>query len=96
MQRVTCSSPNLLSETINKAKRGGSIVSDLLSKHPEITKDQIVAAVRTDEQAKALSTLGVNVLKLDLSDEQAVIDEISSHKSSNTLLNKKHLLTVFS
>ncbi|KAI1010769.1 hypothetical protein LB503_005009 [Fusarium chuoi] len=61
---------------------GGSIVSDLLSKHPEITKDQIVAAVRTDEQAKALSTLGVNVLKLDLSDEQAVIDEISSHKTS--------------
>ncbi|KAF5621008.1 hypothetical protein F25303_12355 [Fusarium sp. NRRL 25303] len=61
---------------------GGSIVADLLSKHPEVTKDQIVAAVRTDEQAKALSTLGINVLKLDLSDEQAVIYEISSHKIS--------------
>ncbi|CZR39097.1 uncharacterized protein FPRO_05711 [Fusarium proliferatum ET1] len=61
---------------------GGSIVADLLSKHPEITKDQIVAAVRTDEQAKALSTPGINVLKLDLSDEQAVINEISSHKIS--------------
>ncbi|SCV58118.1 uncharacterized protein FFB14_15460 [Fusarium fujikuroi] len=61
---------------------GGSMVADLLSKHPEITKDQIVAAVRTDEQAKALSTLGINVLKLNLSDEQAVINEISSHKIS--------------
>ncbi|KAI1016791.1 hypothetical protein LB504_007046 [Fusarium proliferatum] len=61
---------------------GGSIVADLLSKHPEVTKDQIFAAVRTDEQDKVLSTLGINVLKLDLSDEQAVINEISSHKIS--------------
>ncbi|KAF5537738.1 nad dependent epimerase dehydratase family [Fusarium mexicanum] len=61
---------------------GGSIVADLLSKHPAITKNQVFAAVRTDEQAKALSIHGINVLKLDLSDEQAVINEISSHKIS--------------
>ncbi|KAG5799658.1 hypothetical protein H9Q69_001288 [Fusarium xylarioides] len=62
---------------------GGSIIADLLSsKCPEITKNQVFATVRTDEQVKALSTLGVNVLKLDLSDEQAVINEISSHKIS--------------
>ncbi|KNB05184.1 hypothetical protein FOXG_07534 [Fusarium oxysporum f. sp. lycopersici 4287] len=58
----------------------GSIVANLLSKHPETTKQQVFAAVRTDEQAKALSTLGINVLKLDLSDEQAVVNEISSQK----------------
>ncbi|KAH7486601.1 hypothetical protein HZ326_15369 [Fusarium oxysporum f. sp. albedinis] len=58
----------------------GSIVANLLSKHPETTKQQVFAAVRTDEQAKSLSTLGINVLKLDLSDEQAVVNEISSQK----------------
>ncbi|EMT68011.1 hypothetical protein FOC4_g10012411 [Fusarium odoratissimum] len=61
---------------------GGFIVANLLSKHPETTKQQVFAAVRTDEQAKALSTLGINVLKLDLSDEQAVVNEMSSHKIS--------------
>ncbi|KAF5990295.1 hypothetical protein FBULB1_122 [Fusarium bulbicola] len=61
---------------------GGSIVADLLSKHPEITKNQVFAAVRTDKQAKALSVHGINVLKLDLSDEHAVVNEISSHKIS--------------
>ncbi|WKT40468.1 NAD(P)-binding domain [Fusarium oxysporum f. sp. vasinfectum] len=60
----------------------GSIVANLLSKHPETTKQQVFAAVRTDEQAKALSTLGINVLKVDLSDEQTVVNEISSHKIS--------------
>ncbi|PCD41290.1 hypothetical protein AU210_003846 [Fusarium oxysporum f. sp. radicis-cucumerinum] len=58
----------------------GSIVANLLSKHPKTTKQQVFAAVRTDKQAKALSTLGINVLKLDLSDEQAVVNEISSQK----------------
>ncbi|KAF5682978.1 hypothetical protein FCIRC_4698 [Fusarium circinatum] len=37
---------------------------------------------QTDEQAKALSIHGTNVLKLDLSDEHAVVNEISSHKIS--------------
>ncbi|KAF5606561.1 nad dependent epimerase dehydratase family [Fusarium subglutinans] len=58
------------------------VFPNLLSKHPEITKNQVFAAVRTDEQAKALSIHGINVLKLDLSDEQAVVNEISSHKIS--------------
>ncbi|KAK2688522.1 hypothetical protein QWA68_012706 [Fusarium oxysporum] len=61
---------------------GGFIVANLLSKHPETTKQQVFAAVRTDEQAKALSTLGINILKLDLSDEQAVANEMPSHKIS--------------
>ncbi|KAF4493402.1 hypothetical protein FAGAP_10475 [Fusarium agapanthi] len=59
---------------------GGSIVADLLSKHPKITKNQVFDAVKTDEQAKAISIHGINVLKLDLSDEQAVANEISSCK----------------
>ncbi|KAL5603163.1 hypothetical protein FOBRF1_010696 [Fusarium oxysporum] len=65
---------------------GGFIVANLLSKHPETTKQQVFAAVRTDEQAKALSTLGINVLKLDLSDEPAVVNEMSSHKSNNLVI----------
>ncbi|KAF5581026.1 nad dependent epimerase dehydratase family [Fusarium pseudocircinatum] len=60
----------------------GSIIADLLSEYLEITKNQVFAAVITDEQAEALSTLGVNILKLDLSDEQTVTNEISSHKIS--------------
>ncbi|KAF5238324.1 hypothetical protein FANTH_10356 [Fusarium anthophilum] len=61
---------------------GGSILADILSKHPEVTKKQVLAAVRTDEQAKALSIHGINVLKLDLSDEHAVVNEIFTHKIS--------------
>ncbi|KAI8410668.1 hypothetical protein FOFC_10525 [Fusarium oxysporum] len=71
----------------------GSIVANLLSKHPETTKQQVFAAVRTDEQAKALSTLGINVLKVDLSDEQTVVNEISSHKSNNLIVTEQKAYT---
>ncbi|KAF4452958.1 NAD(P)-binding domain [Fusarium austroafricanum] len=62
---------------------GGSIIADILSKHSdEIDKSQVFASVRSDEQSKALSNLGIKVLELDLADEQAVINEVSSHSIS--------------
>ncbi|KAL2815836.1 hypothetical protein BDW59DRAFT_166649 [Aspergillus cavernicola] len=59
---------------------GGSLIADFLSdKNPFISKDQIVAAVRSKEQANALSKLGIPVLQLDLADEKAVIGAILYH-----------------
>ena len=48
---------------------------------PLLQKHQIHAAVRSDEQAKAVSKLGIDVLQLDLKDEAAVFEAISSRKS---------------
>ena len=56
---------------------------DLLANdNVSIDKGNITAAVRSEEQANALSSLGVNVLRLDLTDETAVIDAVSSNKST--------------
>ncbi|KAF4964988.1 hypothetical protein FSARC_7166 [Fusarium sarcochroum] len=60
---------------------GGSIVADFLYKHStEVYRKQIFAAVRSEEQAEALSSLGINVLKLDLTDEQVATDSITSNQ----------------
>ncbi|KAL9086375.1 MAG: hypothetical protein Q9165_007161 [Trypethelium subeluteriae] len=48
----------------------------LISNNALIAKDNISAAVRSEEQAKALSNLGINVLQLDLTDENAVIESL--------------------
>ena len=46
-------------------------------------KEHICAVVRSTEQAKALSSLGINVLQFDLADEQAVVEAFLLHKSMN-------------
>ncbi|KAL2847928.1 hypothetical protein BJX68DRAFT_239074 [Aspergillus pseudodeflectus] len=59
---------------------GGSLVADFLSESASgsgnalfpISKDRIVAAVRSQEQAVALSKLDIPVLQLDLADDEAV------------------------
>ena len=43
----------------------------------------IIAAVRSEEQAKSLSKLGINVLQLDLTDENAVLETVVGHDSMN-------------
>lgn len=48
-----------------------------------IKKDRIVAAVRSEEQAKALSNLGITVVQLDLTDENAVIETVHQQNSTN-------------
>ncbi|KAG4412740.1 hypothetical protein IFR04_014137 [Cadophora malorum] len=56
---------------------GGSILADFLaSSNPLLKKDNISAAVRSQEQADALSKLGINVIRLDLGDEEAVVAAI--------------------
>lgn len=62
---------------------GGSVVADFLaSKNEQLVKARIHAAVRTQEQADAWSKLGANVLRLDLSDADAVTAAILSNNSN--------------
>ncbi|KAF2111047.1 hypothetical protein BDV96DRAFT_650649 [Lophiotrema nucula] len=56
---------------------GGSIVADFLaSKSTLMQKANIFAAVRSTDQAEALTRSGVEVVQLDLSDQQAVIESV--------------------
>ena len=52
------------------------------SKNPLIGKANISAAVRSEEQAQALSRLGINVLQLDLTSEKDVVETLLRHKST--------------
>ncbi|KAL1593713.1 hypothetical protein SLS60_010445 [Paraconiothyrium brasiliense] len=57
---------------------GGSIVADFLAGIlPSLEKDNIIAAVRSEEQAAALSDSNVNVIRLDLSNGEAVSKTIA-------------------
>ncbi|KAF2643543.1 NAD(P)-binding protein [Massarina eburnea CBS 473.64] len=57
---------------------GGSIIADFLTRNV-IPKEHIHAAVRSEEQASALSTLNVNVVRLDLSNEEAILELLTSN-----------------
>lgn len=62
------------------------MVADFLTRDSKkIRKDQIIAAVRSEEQAAALKKLGINVLQVDLTDEKAVIESILRYNSMNLL-----------
>ncbi|KAJ4346654.1 uncharacterized protein N0V89_010585 [Didymosphaeria variabile] len=62
---------------------GGSIVADFLTGVvPSLEKGNIIAAVRSEEQAAALSDSGVNVTRLDLTDGEAVAKTIVDHDST--------------
>lgn len=54
----------------------------LASNNPLLKNQNIIAAVRSEEQAKALSKLGVSVLQLDLNNEEAVVGRILQHNST--------------
>ena len=57
-------------------------MADLLaSDNPLIKKENIFAAVKSEEQANALSKLDISVLRLDLTDEKAVIESVLHHNS---------------
>ncbi|KAK1751479.1 hypothetical protein QBC47DRAFT_391890 [Echria macrotheca] len=59
---------------------GGSIVAHFLATTNNVVKKaNIIAAVRTEEQATALSKLGIIVLVLDLTDESAVLESVLRH-----------------
>ncbi|KAJ4293395.1 hypothetical protein N0V90_008678 [Kalmusia sp. IMI 367209] len=62
---------------------GGSIVADFLTGIvPSLKKEAVFAAVRSEEQAEALSKSGANVIRLDLRDAEAIEKTISDHKIS--------------
>ncbi|MCJ1385555.1 hypothetical protein MMC17_008678 [Xylographa soralifera] len=59
---------------------GGSLVAEFLaSKSILFKKADIIAAVRSKEQAEALSKLGSRVLQLDLTNEKAVVETLLRH-----------------
>jgi uncharacterized protein YbjT (DUF2867 family) len=47
-----------------------------------IQKYHVIAAVRSKEQADALSKLGIRVLQLDLSEEYDVTESVLRHNST--------------
>ncbi|KAI9656895.1 MAG: hypothetical protein M1821_003534 [Bathelium mastoideum] len=60
---------------------GGSLVADFLaSSNTLLDKEHISAAVKSEEQASALSKSGVNVLRLDLTNEKDVVESVLHHK----------------
>jgi uncharacterized protein YbjT (DUF2867 family) len=50
------------------------------SRNALLSKAHIIASVRSQEQADALQAAGVDVIRLDLSDETSVIETILRHK----------------
>ncbi|KAI0879412.1 hypothetical protein GGS24DRAFT_439370 [Hypoxylon argillaceum] len=59
---------------------GGSVVAAILTGNTGFPAKNLFAAVRTEEQAQSLQPLGINVLKLNLQDEQAVAEAILQNK----------------
>ncbi|KAI0468678.1 hypothetical protein F4859DRAFT_197935 [Xylaria cf. heliscus] len=55
---------------------GGSVVAALLSANADFPTKNLFAAVRAEEQAQSLQSLGVNVLQLNLRDEQEVAEAV--------------------
>jgi len=73
--------------------RGGSIIADFLSSSNEVLKSsRIIAAVRSDEQAKLLSESGLNVLQLDLTDEKAVVESLVKNHSELVICLKRDII----
>jgi uncharacterized protein YbjT (DUF2867 family) len=59
------------------------MLADFLARSDSLTeKNNISAAVRSEEQANILSKLGINVLKLDLTDEKAVVEGLLRNNST--------------
>jgi uncharacterized protein YbjT (DUF2867 family) len=60
---------------------GGSVVAALLAENAHLPAKSLFAAVRTEEQAQALQPLGIKILKLNLQDEQAVVEAVLQNES---------------
>ncbi|TRX97823.1 hypothetical protein FHL15_001033 [Xylaria flabelliformis] len=55
---------------------GGSVLAALLSADTHLPTKNLFAAVRTEEQAQSLGSLGINVLRLNLQDEKEVAEAV--------------------
>jgi hypothetical protein len=60
---------------------GGAVVAALLSENAPLPKKNLFAAVRTEEQAQLLHPLGIKALRLDLQNEQAVVEAVLQNES---------------
>ncbi|CAI6092743.1 unnamed protein product [Clonostachys chloroleuca] len=60
---------------------GGSVVATLIARNTAPVKDiNISTVIRSDDQAKALSKLGINVIQADLFDEKAILDAVLNNE----------------
>ncbi|KAI1733606.1 hypothetical protein F4680DRAFT_394717 [Xylaria scruposa] len=55
---------------------GGSVLAAFLSANIRLPTKNLFAAVRTEEQAQSLHSLGINVLRLNLQDEKEVAEAV--------------------
>lgn len=55
----------------------------MASSNKLVKKENIIAAVRSEEQATALSKLEITVLQLDLTNENAVVESILRHNGKS-------------
>ena len=58
---------------------------------PELKRSRVIAAVRSDEQAKVLTESGINVLQLDLTNKDAVIAGLLKYNSELLVRSRKHV-----
>lgn len=56
---------------------------------PDVKQENIVAAVRSEEQVKAISDTGIKAIRLDLNSKDAVIDSIKAHDSKSRSPERK-------
>ncbi|VUC32934.1 unnamed protein product [Clonostachys rosea] len=60
---------------------GGSVVATLIARTTgPVKKINISTIIRSDDQAKALSKLGINVIQTDLSDEKAILEAVLNNE----------------
>lgn len=63
---------------------GGTLIADFLARTSgPVNAANISTAVRTEEQARVLSSLGINVIKVDLDEETAVIEAVLRNNSTH-------------
>ena len=70
--------------TLLTSRSGGSLVADFLANNV-LDKDHLLAAVRSEGQAQALSMFGIQVLRLDLTDEASVVQNVTQHNGKSSL-----------
>lgn len=63
---------------------GGSILAALAQSDGPVPKGNVYATVRGQDQQESLSKLGINVIRLDLNDENALVEAVAHNESAFT------------
>lgn len=86
--------PHLPGSSADSCLSGGSIVADLLTNNAlALSKDQVIAAVRSETQAEAVSQAGIRVLRLDLADPVAVLAAVLDNEGVRRAVTSEHYIT---